>query len=547
MSVSKRIVDALSHRTVRGGCYVLAFVFFFLIVLIPTVSVLSYLFTDWGAIQTEVFARPDRMALIYHALFLSFAVAGVVAVFDLLAGLPLAWFLVRKEFRGKSFLNSLIDSPLAVPTAGLGFSVALFWGITNVAGKPAGAYSLFGGTNSAFAILVLLHFATTFPYMVRSISAILEEIDASYEVAARTCGASRLTAARTVTLPMFRAGLATGLTLVVAKALSDTGGVMSALAAIGSAELNGTALIGTWKSGSSMNPDLIPALSFVSILMILLAILLLLIVKVVTSRGKIPIRRVWPTFERRLSKGAAPKLRDAAAFGFLIIAVLIPSFFLVGFVATADPQAGADWTGFWNSISLSFFVAAVATVVDLGVGLPVAIFITRSQHRRAAGVMDTLVNIPYIVPSAALGFSLGLFWTGWFSGIPTLLLVVMAHVAFTFPFIVRNVVGAMEELDPSLEETARTLGARPIQVFRRVTFPIIKASILAGAIMAFTRSIGETGATLAVSPDAITAPVFIVGLVQNEIYYQAALATIILIVISFTAMMIMRIVTRRAK
>ena len=76
MSVSKRIVDALSHRTVRGGCYVLAFVFFFLIVLIPTVSVLSYLFTDWGAIQTEVFARPDRMALIYHALFLSFAVAG---------------------------------------------------------------------------------------------------------------------------------------------------------------------------------------------------------------------------------------------------------------------------------------------------------------------------------------------------------------------------------------------------------------------------------------------------------------------------------------
>ncbi len=547
MSLSKRIVDALSHRTVRGTWYAFTFVFFFLIVLIPTVAVLSYLFTGWEAIQEDVLADPDRMSLIYHALFLSFSVAGVVALFDLIAGLPLAWFLVRRKFRGKSFLNSLIDSPLAVPTAGLGFSVALFWGITDIAGKPPGAYSLFGGTSSAFFILVLLHFATTFPYMVRSISAILQEIDASYEVAARTCGASPLTAARTVTLPMFRAGMATGLTLVLAKALSDTGGVMSALAAIQSTELNGTALIGTWNRLSSGDPNLVPALALVSILMIVLAIVLLLVVKVVTSRGKIPIRKVWPTFERRLSKGSAPILRDIAAFGFLTFMVLLPSFFLFGFLATADPQAGGDWNGFWNSISLSFFVAAVATLVDLAVGIPMAIFITRSKYRRAAGIMDTLVNIPYIVPSAALGFSLGLFWTGWFSGIPTLVLVVMAHVAFTFPFIVRNVVGAMEELDPSLEETARTLGARPIQVFRRITFPLIKASILAGAIMAFTRSIGETGATLAVSPDAITAPVFIVGLVQSQIYYQAALATVILIAVSFTAMMIMRYVTRRAK
>ena len=107
--------------------------------------------------------------------------------------------------------------------------------------------------------------------------------------------------------------------------------------------------------------------------------------------------------------------------------------------------------------------------------------------------------------------------------------------------------GALEEVDPTYEETARTLGARPMMVFKKVMFPSIKFSILAGAIMAFTRSLGETGATLAVVKDANTVPVYIVGLVKSGSYYPAALACIALIAISFMTMMIMRYITRRAE
>jgi ABC-type sulfate transport system permease component len=130
--------------------------------------------------------------------------------------------------------------------------------------------------------------------------------------------------------------------------------------------------------------------------------------------------------------------------------------------------------------------------------------------------------------------------------VPTLL-IIMAHVAFTYPLVVRNVAGAVEEIDPSYEETARTLGAKPIQGFRRVLYPMIKSSILAGAIMAFTRSLGETGATQAVVADVVTAPVYIVDLVSSNQFYLAGLACIILIVVSYAAMLFLRYMTRKKR
>ena len=75
----------------------------------------------------------------------------------------------------------------------------------------------------------------------------------------------------------------------------------------------------------------------------------------------------------------------------------------------------------------------------------------------------------------------------------------------------------------------------------------IFTTLLAGAIMAFTRSLGETGASLAVVKNANTVPVYIVNLVRTGSYYSAALASIVLIIISFIAMIAMRHITRRAE
>ena len=164
--------------------------------------------------------------------------------------------------------------------------------------------------------------------------------------------------------------------------------------------------------------------------------------------------------------------------------------------------------------------------------------------------MDMLVDIPYVVPSSALGFSVGLFWASQ-AFFPTneLFFIVMAHTSMTFPFIVRNTIGGLQELDTAYEDAARSLGARPFQTFRNITFPSVKFSIVAGAIMSFTRSIGETGATLAVSPLSTTAPVFIVNLIKDQQnYFFAALTTIILILISSLLIFFLRArVVRKGK
>lgn len=561
---SARVLKAVSSRWAVRAWYAGIVGFFLFFVLLPTLYVLGYVAADWSGVQT-ILADPIQAGRIVPAVAYSFGVAGAVALLDLMAGLPLAWLIVRHEFRGKSWFDTLIDSPLAVTTAGLGFSIVLFWGVSpTILQHPPGSLGL---TANPFLILVLLHLTTTFPYMVRSLAAILQEIDIEYENAARAAGASRLTAARTITLPMFRSGMATGLLLVLAKALSDTGGALTALTLIGAVNTssltapfagNGTALIGIWKgiasnsaTSAAVRAELNGGLALVSALMIVLSLVLLVLVKYTAVRLKFPLRRVWPRAERRLSRGTFPRLRDAWGLGFLVLMILLPSFFFLGFLFVATPGQALDWTRFWNAVGISFLIGGVATAVDLFTGIPLAIMITRGKMRWLGRLLDALVNIPYIVPSAALGISLSLFWGAQKTIVPSILvLVTLAHVAFTFPFVVRNVVGALEQLDPATEETARTLGAKPIQVFRRVLFPAVRPAILAGAIMAFTRSLGETGATQAVAGTQLeTIPLLIVNLVTAKVpvYYEAALAQLALLGVSFAAILALRLVLERRR
>jgi len=482
--------------------------------------------------------------MIKSSILYAFAIAAIVTVIDFVAGLPMAWIMVRKNFRGKQYLDTLIDMPLAIPTAALGFSTALFWAVT----PGVDAFGSLSLVSSPMILIILLHIVFSYPYMVRSLAAILHEIDVNYEVAAQTLGAPPFTVARTITLPLFRAGLVTGIILCFARSLSETGGTIMALAMLtpGLSDMaypmqTGPTLIGAWKHAGGFEPQL----AFTSMLLVVISLVLLVIVKIVVMRFKMPLRKVFPGPERLFSKGIFPKLKDGLAFAFMFIVLIIPSFFIISFAFTGNPVP-VDWGPFWSSMGFSFLVAGVITVLNILFGVPLAILIVRGKNKFLSNILDVLVNVPLIVPTSALGVSLGMFW-GSVNIEIAVFLVIMAHLAFTFPLIVRNVAGSLEELDPTYEETARTLGAKPMFVFKKVMYPSIKFSILAGAIMAFTRSLGETGATLAVVMNANTVPVYIVDLVKTGTYYPAALACIMLIIITFIAMMAMRYITRNAE
>ncbi len=160
-----------------------------------------------------------------------------------------------------------------------------------------------------------------------------------------------------------------------------------------------------------------------------------------------------------------------------------------------------------GAIGASFIIGLVVAALDLLAGVPLAWLITRGKSRWLT-ILDTLADLPFVVPTAALGYSLLLFWSssGGISDLfgqpfisPGWLLVMVLHFTFSFPVVVRVVVGAMLDYKMEYERASRTLGAPPLTASRTVTFPIIKPSLIAAFTLAFARSLSETGATFIVA------------------------------------------------
>ena len=542
MSLLSRIDEVSGSYKARNAWLTFAIVLFIAIIVIPAIFVVTKLFTEWDLVS-GVLNDSASMDVIEGAVWNSFSIALIVTIVDILVGLPMAWIMVRRDFKGKKWLDTLLDMPLAFPTAVLGISVVMFWGAPEGITIPGLGLDL-----SPYAMLLLLHIIFTYPYMVRSLSGILEQIDINYETAAMTLGASKWTAVRTITIPLFRAGLATGFILCFARSLSETGGTYIALTMMGveSTFFTGPSFISWLKSDPTMvdSGDYMGAMILISVVMIVLALILLVVVKWIIARFRIPWKKVWPEIGRSVSRGPLPKAKDVITVAFLIIVVLLPSFYIFAYLT--EPIPDIDYGTLLSSTGVSFLVAGVAVLADLILGIPLSLYIARHKGGKLAGILDGLVNVPLIIPTTALGFSLALFWASFGAGDSmAIVLVILGHISFTYPLVVRNLVGAIEEVNPECEEIAMTLGAKPFRAFRTILMPIIKSSVVAGCILAFTRSLGETGATIAISDSVNTVPIYITNLVQDHMYTEAAMCSIVLIAICFVLMMVVRMLTHR--
>ena len=543
MSIMTYIDNVSGKRRFKRVWFALIVLVFISLIIVPSMYVLLDALFSWDSLGV-VFGDPTMMGHIWGAIGNSFSIAFIVTILDIIVGLPLAWALVRKEFPGKKYLDTLIDMPLVFPTAALGMSVAMFWAFPNGATIPG-----LGIVLSPYVLIILLHLIFTFPYMVRCLSGILEQIDPTYETAGMTLGASKFTAVRTITLPLFRAGIITGFILCFARSLSETGGTYIALQMMGveSEFFTGPSLINFLKNNPTdpmvIGGDATPYLIVISALLIILAIVLLVVAKYLMNRIHVPFSKVWPKWERRISRGLAVKAKDGFSYVFLLVIILIPSFFIFSYIFVSG--GAVDYGTLLSSIGLSFLIAGVAVIFDVIFGIPMAIYIARNSHTRLGQMLDTLINIPLIIPTVALGFSLGLFWALLPMSVPGIILVMLGHIAFTYPLMVRNIIGAVEEVDPSYEEVARSLGAKPLQAFRKVLFPIIQSSVIAGGILAFTRSLGETGATVAIDGTVQTTSIYIMDLISKGLKSEAAMASIVLIIICFIFMFAVRYITRK--
>ena len=161
----------------------------------------------------------------------------------------------------------------------------------------------------------------------------------------------------------------------------------------------------------------------------------------------------------------------------------------------------------WRAVSLSLRVSAVATVLSLPLGILVAYALARWQFR-GRQLLNGLVHLPLILPPVVTGYLLlitfgrkgyvGQWLDQWFGIVLAFRWTgaALAAAVMAFPLMVRAIRLAVEAVDPKLEEAASTLGAPRLWVFATVTLPLVLPGIIAGAILAFAKAMGEFGATI---------------------------------------------------
>ncbi len=151
---------------------------------------------------------------------ISLMVVAVQAVF----GTAVAWMLVRDDFRGKKFINGLIDLPFAVSPVVVGYMLLLLFGRQGLFAPVLQALDI----RVAFAVpgMALATLFVTLPFMIRELVPILQAFGVQQEQAAATLGASGWTTFRRITLPALRWGFIYGVTLTLARALGEFGAVL---------------------------------------------------------------------------------------------------------------------------------------------------------------------------------------------------------------------------------------------------------------------------------------------------------------------------------
>ncbi len=155
---------------------------------------------------------------------LSFGASLLAAAINLVAGLIVAWVLVRYDFPGRRFVDALVDLPFALPTAVAGIALTALYAPNGWIGRPLGQL----GIKVAFTplgVLVALIFIGL-PFVVRTVQPVLEDLDREIEEAAASLGASRGQALVKVVLPVLAPALLTGFVLALSRAIGEFGSVI---------------------------------------------------------------------------------------------------------------------------------------------------------------------------------------------------------------------------------------------------------------------------------------------------------------------------------
>jgi molybdate transport system permease protein len=217
------------------------------------------------------------------------------------------------------------------------------------------------------------------------------------------------------------------------------------------------------------------------------------------------VTRAAATSERLTSRSIPGAIRIGAAVGLIFLAIPILGVLVkapwsnMAEVLADDSTRQAIWLSVWTS--------TVTTMIALVIGIPVAFVLARAQFRGRA-LARSLVILPLVLPPVVGGVALlAAFGRSGLVGRPlfelgsvtipfTWVAVVMAQLFVSLPFLVITVEGALRTRGRDLEEAGAVLGLSESKIVTRITLPMIRPAIVAGAVLCWALALGEFGATI---------------------------------------------------
>ena len=216
-----------------------------------------------------------------------------------------------------------------------------------------------------------------------------------------------------------------------------------------------------------------------------------------------------------------------------------------------------------EALQLSLKVSFWAVAISLPFGIITAWCLARLEFPGKV-LIDAIIHVPLVVPPVVVGYMLllllgkngalgswlhdtlgitvGFSWQG----------AAIAAAVMAFPLMVRAIRLSLESVDRRMEQTARTLGAGPVDVFFSITLPLSGSGIVAGTILAFARALGEFGATItfvsSIPGETTTLPLALYSLAQIPGEEGGALRLMIIsVTVAFAAMVAAEIIARRVR
>jgi iron(III) transport system permease protein len=485
---------------------VFLWLFFIAFMLYPLGYVFSNaFFTDDGFSLTFfklMLSSPNYVAILANSINLGL----VVTLLTTLLSLPLAFLLVRYEFPGKGLLNGLILIPMVLPpfvgAIGMRQLLARFGSINLLLLQTGIIDQPIDWLGSGFWGVVILEVLHLYPIMYLNLAAALANVDPSLEEAARNMGASGFKLFRTVTFPLMLPGYFAGAIIVFIWAFTDLGTPL----VFEYRELIAVQIF-NMVTDLHQNPM---GYAFVVAVMVLTLFFFYLSKRLIGGRRYEMLARGHVTSGAQTASPALTVMIYGVVLGISALALIphlgvfltsitgrwfltvLPSEYTLRFYREIFSH---DLT--LLSIRNSLLLSSLSTIIDIILGVTIAYLLAR---KRVPGrdVLDALAMLPLALPGLVIAFG----YIAAFSATPLdarinpVPLLVIAYAVRRLPYMVRAAYAGFQQSSVALEEAAMNLGASPIKTLYQITFPLVFANLVAGAVLAFSFAMLEVSDSL---------------------------------------------------